>query len=312
MGADQTYKPKSKLPQSGIAVARAIGDIEKAKADKSTTLAGYGITDAYTKTELREVLPTELQEIATVLVEKDAPLVKTDYSTMTDGGVEYHYSYMSIPYDDIAAEWTNFYGGGTYRVTLKTKFGENPTQMLIYMSCPYDYTENPFQSAYIYNVTEKEDALVCDFKLPNDFKHYDSVLYFMFPTISDEFTCLETIPYKLEKIATKTSLSDLNAILSNLSNKADKPQVVEFISGNAITLADNTSYYATEDISALAIIYPKGHYIASIKFTIASGEGDITIELPTSKYIGGKPTFAKGETWELNIKNGVVVGGLIE
>ena len=35
-------------------------------------------------------------------------------------------------------------------------------------------------------------------------------------------------------------------------------------------------------------------------------------ENPESKYIGGVPEFANGETWELNIKNGVVVGGKVE
>lgn len=96
-----------------------------------------------------------------------------------------------------------------------------------------------------------------------------------------------------------------------LSIKADKPQYVMFSDGDTITLVDNTTYYTEGTISNLTIIYPSESFICSLEFTLAS-DGDITITLPESKYIGGTPTFANGETWELNIKNGVVVGGLIE
>ena len=98
---------------------------------------------------------------------------------------------------------------------------------------------------------------------------------------------------------------------ARLSNKADTPKKYFFISGDTITLADNTTYCAEGKISTLTIIYPETDFICSLEFTLAS-EGDITITLPESKYIGGSPTFANGETWELNIKNGVVVGGLVE
>ena len=96
-----------------------------------------------------------------------------------------------------------------------------------------------------------------------------------------------------------------------LSTKADKPQYVMFSDGDTITLADNTTYYAEGEISNLTVVYPDTDFICSLEFNLAS-QGDITITLPESKYIGGTPTFANGETWELNIKNGVVVGGLIE
>ncbi len=90
-----------------------------------------------------------------------------------------------------------------------------------------------------------------------------------------------------------------------------KAKKVLIQNGATIALADNTTYYAQGDISTLTVFYPEGNFISSLEFTLAS-EGDITITLPESKYIGGAPAFAEGETWELNIKNGVVVGGLIE
>lgn len=85
---------------------------------------------------------------------------------------------------------------------------------------------------------------------------------------------------------------------------------VAFGNGATITLANNTCFVASEPISNLTIIYPTGNYICSLDFTLAS-EGNITITLPESKYIGDIPTFINGATWELNIKNGVVIGGRV-
>lgn len=90
-----------------------------------------------------------------------------------------------------------------------------------------------------------------------------------------------------------------------------KTKTVTFANGAELTLADNTEYRASEEITSLTVVYPDADFICSLNFTLAS-EGDITITLPESKYIGGVPSFANGETWELNIKNGVVVGGLVE
>jgi hypothetical protein len=106
--------------------------------------------------------------------------------------------------------------------------------------------------------------------------------------------------------ATRASVEDLN-------KKADKPKKVVFNDIYPLKLADNTIYYA-EEISQLSIEYPEGDFMCSLTFTLSDIEDlDVTVTLPgTSKYIGGTPTFAKGETWELNIKNGVVVGGLVE
>ena len=97
-----------------------------------------------------------------------------------------------------------------------------------------------------------------------------------------------------------------------LSTKADKPKKEIFPDAVPITLADNTDYVGVDNVQTLYINYPDGDFIASITFTIVDAPNEFTITLPESKYIGGAPTFANGETWELNIKNGVVVGGLVE
>lgn len=78
-------------------------------------------------------------------------------------------------------------------------------------------------------------------------------------------------------------------------------------SGTEITLADNTEY-RLEDVSTLTLTYPEGNFEAWIRLTTAA-EGAITITLPTSSYIGDAPSFGNGETWEISIKDGVVIAG---
>ena len=96
------------------------------------------------------------------------------------------------------------------------------------------------------------------------------------------------------------------------SGVAHTTDVVEFGDQSEIMVVDNTEYTATRPITDLWIYYPETDFTCSFYFTLAD-EGDITVTLPdTTKYIGGTPEFANGQTWELNIKNGVVVGGLVE
>lgn len=79
-----------------------------------------------------------------------------------------------------------------------------------------------------------------------------------------------------------------------------------------ISADNNVEWIFDNPISSLTITYPTTGFITSFYFTLAD-EGAITITLPDStKYIGGAPDFQNGQTWELNIKNGVLVGGLVE
>lgn len=105
--------------------------------------------------------------------------------------------------------------------------------------------------------------------------------------------------------------NDLDVANKQYVDGAVKPQKQTFANGETITITDNTEYTASEEITNLTIIYPNTDFICSFNFTLAS-TGNITITLPESKYIGSVPSFSYGETWELNIKNGVVVGGKVE
>lgn len=76
--------------------------------------------------------------------------------------------------------------------------------------------------------------------------------------------------------------------------------------GSNITLADNTEYRLT-NVTTLTLTYPTGDFECWMRLTFAES-GDITVTLPTTtQYIGTTPAFANGETWELSIKDGVVI-----
>lgn len=67
----------------------AIGALQTGKADKATTLSGYGITDAYTKTEIDSKVE-DLEEVETGLdsrltqAEKDIDAIEADYLKAAD------------------------------------------------------------------------------------------------------------------------------------------------------------------------------------------------------------------------------------
>lgn len=76
---------------------------------------------------------------------------------------------------------------------------------------------------------------------------------------------------------------------------------------NQVKLADNTEYYLT-NVGTVTFAVP-----AATKFecwlritTVASGTVSITFPA-TVKYIGEAPAFGAGETWELSVKDGVVI-----
>lgn len=101
-------------------------------------------------------------------------------------------------------------------------------------------------------------------------------------------------------------------ITSTVANKQDIPaQITSWGSpGDTVTLADNTEYRYTE-VSTLTLAYPSGHFECWLSLELTAMES-ITITLPSStRYIGTPPTFANSETWELSIKDGVVIAAKV-
>jgi hypothetical protein len=84
-----------------------------------------------------------------------------------------------------------------------------------------------------------------------------------------------------------------------------------------ITVEDNTVYIASEPIQYLTIECPQDNFICDFIFTIANEDEDgkllpYKIEFNNIKgYIGKAPDFKNGETWELNIHNGIIASGKV-
>lgn len=98
-------------------------------------------------------------------------------------------------------------------------------------------------------------------------------------------------------------LSDANGALK-YNNSFIIPQKVS--EGAYITLADNTEYRLT-DVTTLRLSYPVGDFECWMRLSFAAS-GDATVILPAgTKYIGTTPDFKNGETWEISIKDGVVI-----
>lgn len=103
--------------------------------------------------------------------------------------------------------------------------------------------------------------------------------------------------------------SDANVTKANVitalgyTPKAVSAQVT---TGSNITLADNTEYRLA-DVTTLTLTYPTGNFECWMRLTFAAS-GNATVTLPAgTKYIGTTPDFKNGETWEMSIKDGVVI-----
>lgn len=82
-------------------------------------------------------------------------------------------------------------------------------------------------------------------------------------------------------------------------------------SGNtSLTLVNNREYYLT-DINDLAISFPNKDFECWLSISFAD-EGTVSLSFPeNAKYIGYAPQPSNGETWEISVKNGVVVGAKV-
>ena len=121
----------------------------------------------------------------------------------------------------------------------------------------------------------------------------------------------ESFKYSVRSVCQDNSIEKNNpfpvtsgVIYTALLNKQNVPNRVT-VSGETLTVSDNAEYYG-ENITALTVTYPTGNFDCWLKLQFAE-TGTITVTLPTSRYIGEAPQFKNGETWEISIKDGVVV-----
>ncbi len=115
--------------------------------------------------------------------------------------------------------------------------------------------------------------------------------------------------------STAANVSYINTQLPNVKNvKMALDELVTKLhthaTGTNITLADNTEYRLT-DVTTLNLSYPTGDFECWMRLTFAAS-GNITVTLPAdTEYLGATPNFKNGETWELSIKDGIVIAGKV-
>lgn len=120
---------------------------------------------------------------------------------------------------------------------------------------------------------------------------------------------VNTIDIDTTPTAGSNNLITSGGVASAISSKANKPTISNQTAPTTITVADNTEYYLT-NVGNLTITFPSGNFECYISLTTAS-TGAVNITLPTTNYIGDKPTFLNNETWEISIKNGIIVAGKV-
>ena len=191
------------------------------------------------------------------------------------------------------------------------------------------------------SVNGKTGAVVLtaeDINYDNDNTVYQLLSQYLkdFETVGNALTTLEEKSHTHANKDTLDKLSDSNGKLqyngSDVGLKGDKgdkgdpgsdanvtkanvitalgytPEAVstQVTTGSNITLADNTEYRLT-DVTTLTLTYPTGNFECWMRLTFAAS-GNVTVTLPAgTKYIGTTPDFKNGETWEMSIKDGVVI-----
>ena len=101
-----------------------------------------------------------------------------------------------------------------------------------------------------------------------------------------------------------TNPVESRGVYAGLGGKADKAQTQTFSDKAELTLADNTIYTASKEISALKILGSSGTSVVS--FDTATS-GTVTITLPLSIKFTETPTFGNNEHWEIAVRNGYAV-----
>lgn len=245
MVVDQEYNPESKLPQSGVAIAGVIDN----KADKATTLLGYGITDAYTKEDLLAALPSEKKRV-TIFDNAEMPLSKWNYyepAGPDDEADEYVGTYMYFGLS-LGENQNKFLPSRAYQLIINADYGEDAlTQLILCHDMPTNTygTLHKIQGCTFDVVLDSENGrYVCDFVLPDDFEFpylYADVIYFIFPTTASSFIKQTTMPAVLQRSENSSQLVKLETLLENKADKSDvyTKDECDNITGDIETALDN-------------------------------------------------------------------------
>lgn len=82
-------------------------------------------------------------------------------------------------------------------------------------------------------------------------------------------------------------------------------------SGTDIVLSDNTEY-RLDNVTTLTLSYPEGNFECWMRLKFSDQMDAIAVTFPSgTKYIGAAPFFGPGETWEISIKDKIVVAQMV-
>lgn len=112
--------------------------------------------------------------------------------------------------------------------------------------------------------------------------------------------------------ATATELNYCDGVTANIQTQLNAKQAkTATVSGSgtiSVTLADNTEYRYT-GVTKLTLAYPSGNFESWVRITVGTS-ANATVSFPSgTTYIGSVPTFAAGKTYEISIKDKIVVIG---
>lgn len=122
-------------------------------------------------------------------------------------------------------------------------------------------------------------------------------------TVDALLQCNNMFEYMGNELNQKASLSDITPEAIGAKEVTTKVST-----GDLFSMNDNTEYRLT-NVTTLTLYapYKRPHYECWFSLTFANS-GTITVTLPTDmKYIGSAPDFNNGESWEMSIKDGVVI-----
>lgn len=116
-----------------------------------------------------------------------------------------------------------------------------------------------------------------------------------------KFTRLSSDISEVLTVAGTGTASFQTVILQTVPSRSSKD------APDQVKLADNTEYYLT-NVGTVKFVFPAATKFECWMRITTAASGTITVTFPaTVKYIGEAPAFGAGETWELSVKDGVVI-----
>ena len=166
---------------------------------------------------------------------------------------------------------------------------------------------------FICTVTASESSYTCDKtstqilaaasagKIP--IAVYNNAVYFLAGG-SQMFAKFTRISSSTSEVLTVTAAGAASFQTATLQTV---PSSTSIDAPNQVNLGNNVEYYLT-NVGTVTFTFPAGtNFECWLRITTAAS-GTITVTFPaTVKYIGEAPTFGAGETWELSVKDGVVI-----